>query len=77
LHWRFHSLAEFNTAIRQLLAELNDKPFQKVEGSRRSWFELLDRPALRALPSSAFEYAEFKKARVSRIDYPVEFAGHY
>lgn len=76
-HWRFHSLAELNTAIRRLLDELNGRPFQKLEGSRRSWFELLDRPALRPLPSIAFEYADFKKARVSRIDYHVEFAGHY
>jgi hypothetical protein len=66
-----------NTAIRQLLGELNDRPFQKLEGSRRSWFELLDRPALRPLPSTAFEYADFKRARVSRLDYHVEFAHHY
>ena len=32
---------------------------------------------MRPLPSSAFEYADFKKARVSRLDYHVEFAGHY
>ena len=76
-HWRFHSLAELNAAIRQLLGELNDRPFQKLEGSRRSWFELLDRPALRPLPSTAFEYADFKRARVSRLDYHVEFAHHY
>jgi len=76
-HWRFHSLAELNTAIRQLLTELNDRPFQKLDGSRRSWFELLDRPALRPLPVASFEYADFKRARVSRLDYHVEFAQHY
>lgn len=76
-HWRFHSLAELNTAVRQLLIELNDRPFQKLNGSRRSWFELLDRPALRPLPSTPFEYADFKRARVSRLDYHVEFAHHY
>jgi transposase len=76
-HWRFHSLTELNTAIRQLLGELNDRPFQKLEGSRKSWFELLDRPALRPLPTTAFEYADFKRARVSRLDYHVEFEHHY
>jgi transposase len=76
-HWRFHSLTELNTAIRQLLVELNERPFQKLDGSRRSWFELLDRPALRPLPSTAFEYADFKRARVSRLDYHIEFAHHY
>ncbi len=76
-HWRFHSLAELNTTIGQLLIELNDRPFQKLDGSRRSWFDLLDRPALRPLPSTRFEYADFKRARVSRLDYHVEFAHHY
>jgi transposase len=51
-HWRFHSLAELNSAIGQLLGELNDRPFQKLEGSRRSWFDMLDRPALRPLRRS-------------------------
>ena len=76
-HWRFHSLPELNAAIRPLLDELNARPFQKLDGSRRSWFELLDRAALRALPSTPFEYAEFKRARVSRLDYHVEFDAHY
>jgi transposase len=76
-HWRFHSLPELNAAIRPLLDELNARPFQKLDGSRRSWFELLDRPALRPLPSTPFEYAEFKRARVSRLDYHIEFAAHY
>jgi transposase len=74
---RFFSLAELNAAIRGLLEDLNNRPFQKLEGSRRSWFELLERPALRALPPMPFEYAEFKRARVSRLDYHVEFERHY
>lgn len=76
-HWRFHSLTELNAAIRPLLGELNDRPFQKLDGSRKRWFELLDRPVLRPLPTTAFEYADFKCARVSRLDYHVEFAAHY
>lgn len=76
-HHRFYSLAELNAAIAELLALLNERPFQKLEGSRRSWFELLDRPAMRPLPSMPFEYAEFKRACVSRLDYHVEFDRHY
>jgi transposase len=76
-HWRFHSLDELNAAIRPLLDELNARPFQKLDGSRRSWFELLDRPALRPLPLTPFEYADFKRARVSRLDYHVECDRHY
>jgi transposase len=76
-HRRFYSLAELNAAIRELLEDLNSRPFQKLDGSRRSWFELLERAALRPLPPTPFEYAEFKRARVSRLDYHIEFEHHY
>lgn len=72
----FFSLAELNREIRRLLDNLNDRPFQKLEGSRRSLFETLDRPALRPLPAVRYEYARWKKARVN-IDYHVEIERHY
>jgi len=72
----FFSLAELNQALRQLLTKLNDRPFKKLPGSRRSQYEALDRPALRPLPAQPFVYAEWKKARV-HIDYHVEVEGHY
>ena len=75
-HRRFFSLHELNAAIAEKLAALNEKPFQKLEGSRRSLFEDLDRPALKPLPQAPYEYAEWKKARVN-IDYHVEFERHY
>ncbi|MBA2527306.1 MAG: transposase [Pyrinomonadaceae bacterium] len=63
-------------AIRQLLTALNQRPFKKLPGSRRSQFEALDQPALRPLPDPAYEYAEWRKARVS-LDYHVEVEKHY
>ena len=75
-HRQFFSLAELNAAIASLLTELNGRPFKKLPGCRRSAFEALDRPALRALPPTAFELAQWKMARVS-IDYHVDFERHY
>jgi transposase len=72
----FFSLAELNAEIRRLLERLNSRAFQKLEGSRRSLFESLDRPALRSLPTARYEYAIWKKATVN-IDYHVEVLGHY
>jgi len=72
----FFSLAEANAAIRELLTKLNDRPFKKLPGCRRSQFEELDRPALSPLPPTPYEYAEWKKARVG-IDYHVDVGGHY
>jgi transposase len=75
-HRTFHSLFELNLAIRELLTALNERPFKKLPGSRRSQFEALDRPALRPLPAQAYEYAEWRKARVG-LDYHVEVDKHY
>ena len=35
----FFSLADLNSAIRELVEEMNNRPFQKLPGSRRSRFE--------------------------------------
>jgi len=68
-HRVFFSLAELNDAIRELLERLNNKPFQKLEGTRRSLFEAIDRPALRPLPSVPYEYAAWCVARVNIDSY--------
>ena len=70
----FFSLEDLNTAIAELLARLNNRPFQKLEGCRRSAFEGIDRPAMKALPATRWQYVEYKKARVN-IDYHVELEG--
>src|SRR5664280_1565510 len=75
-HRTFFSLAEANEAIRERLAWLNARPFRKLPGSRASLFAELDRPALRPLPVTPYEYAVWKAARVN-IDYHVEVERHY
>ena len=73
---QFFSLRQLNQAIAQLLEDLNNKPFQKLPGSRKSAFESLDRPALNPLPSQPYQFAEWKKATVN-IDYHIEVDRHY
>lgn len=73
---QFFSLPELNAAINALLIELNERPFQKLDGSRRSRFIELDRPALLALPPRAYEYAQWKCAKV-HLDYHVEIEHAY
>ena len=68
---RFFSLAELNGVLREEVIRLNEAPFQKLSGSRRSLFETLERPALLPLPLAPYEFAQWKKARVA-IDYHVE-----
>jgi transposase len=75
-HHTFFSLAELNGAIRELLEDLNNRPFKRLPGSRRVAFEQLDRPALRPLPATPYRYTEVKQATVY-VDYHVEVDGHY
>ena len=72
----FFSLAELNTAIRELVARVNSLPFQKLDCSRLELFNELDKPVLKPLPPSRYEYAEFLTPTVN-IDYHIEINGHY
>ena len=74
-HHRFTSLAELNAALRERLDALNDRPFQKLPGTRRSLFEATDRPALRPLPATRYEYAEWRTAKVN-MDYHIAVEKH-
>lgn len=60
----FYSLGELNVRISQLVTELNDKKFQKLDGTRRSLFESLDRPALKPLPERRLDLGDWKKGKV-------------
>ena len=72
----FFSLAELNREIACLLDSLNDRPFQKLDGTRRSLFESVERPALKPLPTTRYEYAEWRKARAN-IDYHIAVENHF
>jgi transposase len=72
----FFSLFELNQAIAVELIKLNKRPFQKMEGCRRSLYETIDRPALKPLPATPYELAEWKKVRVN-IDYHVDVYHSY
>jgi transposase len=75
-HHTFVGLASLNTAIKALLEDLNNRPFKKLPGTRRSQFEAIDKPALKPLPLRAYEMATFLTARV-HLDYHIEIDHHY
>lgn len=61
---RFVGLVELNAAISEQVSLLNAKPFQKREGSRREVFTRDEQPFLAPLPTTRFELAVLKKAKV-------------
>jgi transposase len=62
--------------VAPLLVALNERPFKKLPGCRKEAFARLDAPYLRALPTTRFIMAEWKRAGVN-IDYHVEFDDNY
>jgi transposase len=72
----FVSIAEANAEIAGLVAWINNRPFRKLDGTRRSVYLEIDRPALQPLPAKRYELSEFKEVKVN-IDYHVEADRHY
>lgn len=75
-HERFSSLAQLNRRIAGLIEAINEKPFKKLEGSRRTLYETIDRPALTPLPPSPYVIGRWKQVTCN-IDYHVEVDRHY
>ena len=73
---QFFHVGALNIALQAGILALNAQPFQKLEGSRDSWFEAHERAALLPLPAQPYELAVWEKARVN-IDYHVVADKHY
>ena len=71
----FFSVGEINHAVRTGLADLNERPFQKMPGSRLQLFRELDQPALQPLPAHRYELGEWSQAKAN-IDYHVQVDWH-
>jgi len=72
----FFSVAEARAAVKEKLEDLNTRPFQKLDGCRRSHYIEIDKPVLQPLPERPFDYHDWKPVSVN-IDYHVEFDRHY
>jgi transposase len=72
----FFSLADANSAIALVLERMNGHIMRRLGLSRRDLFASVERPALRPLPATDYEFAEWRLARVG-IDYHVEVDGFY
>ena len=61
--------------LKTLLEEVNNKPFKQLKGTRKQWFESIDKPALLPLPKQAYQYTEIKTVKVN-IDYHLQYDNH-
>ena len=75
-HQTFFSVAEVNKAIKKLLVKLNSKPFQKMEGSRLSLYEEIEKLILLPLPEQRYQFSTWSTAKVN-IDYHIQADKHF
>lgn len=72
----FFSVEEANEAIWELLEKYNNKKFQKLDGTRQSVFNEIEKDELKRLPNTRFVIAEWKRAKAN-IDYHIELGKSY
>jgi transposase len=76
-HRQFYSLEEANAEILKLLEIFNHREMKAYKASRQQRYEMLDKPALKPLPDTAYEYAAWRlKVRVGD-NYHALHDGHY
>lgn len=75
-HRQFFSLEELNREVGRAVAAINAQPFQKLEGSRDSWFESYERDRLLPLPRQRYSLAYWVKAKVN-IDHHIVVDKHF
>ena len=68
---RFFSVCEVQTTVTEKLEELNDRPFKKREGCRRSAYLTEEREFMKLLPTSAYEPAVWSPVLKTGHDYLV------
>jgi transposase len=75
-HQTFFTLADLNPAIRERIDAINDRSMKRIGVSRRTLFAQIDRPALKPLPPTRYELAEWKGCRVN-IDDHIEITHNF
>lgn len=73
----FFSLAKLNKRIAELLVDLNNRTMKKYGKSRSEMFETLDKPALKVLPPSEFNFGRWKLNATVSLDYHVQFENRF
>lgn len=74
---RFHSIDEINEAIGECLEKLNHRKMRKFGRSRHEFYLEVDKPNLQPLPSTPFEFADWKLGVRVNLDYHIVFDDSY
>lgn len=75
-NFTFYSIAELNKEVERLAPLYHDKVMKHLGKSRRELFLELDKQALMPLPTTRYEYKEFKLLKVSK-DYHIQLEHNF
>ena len=73
----FHSLAEMNAEISQIVARLNGRVSRRLAACRQELFEKSEAAALAPLPPTRYETVEWRDNLLVPKDYHLRWAGDY
>jgi hypothetical protein len=73
---QFFTFEEVCESVQNSLEILNNLPFQKMSGTRRSVFLETEKGKLLPLPSQRYEFATWKKMKCA-FDYHIQYEEHY
>lgn len=73
---QFLTLGQLQQAVQEKNRDLNERPFAKMDGTRKTVFEDLEKPALKPLPNRQYCLGKWQKATVYK-DYHIQVDHHY
>ncbi|MBX9690957.1 MAG: IS21 family transposase, partial [Cyanobacteria bacterium] len=73
----FFTLEDLNREIVQRVNDLNNEPFQKLSGSRLTWFKAVDEPELKPLPKTDFSFESWDLSVKVPRDYHICVENHF
>ena len=73
----YTSLEALNDAAQKIIADINQRQFQKKVGSRQDAYEKYDKPHMKPLPGGNYTVCDYKYFLRIPDNYHLEYDGHY
>ena len=76
----YTSLEALNAAVKKIVADINQRPFQKksdIRKSRMNGFEKYDKPRMNQLPGESYTLCDYKYFLKVPDNYHLEYDAHY
>jgi hypothetical protein len=73
----YTSLEALNAATKKIIADINNREYQKKVGSRADAYERYDKPHMKSLPGESYTMCDYKCFLKIPDNYHLDYDGHY